>query len=70
MESYDGKEYVMSTARDATVKRLLGLKLTQSSPLFIFESLIVTVSLRSMSHPSVFLARFFDVDTELIVILL
>ena len=50
-------------------KYALGLKLTQSSPLLMSESAMVTLSLRKMSHPSVFFAACEDVDTAEIVML-
>ena len=50
-------------------KDALGLKLTQSSPLLMLESAMTTLSLRNMSHPSVFFAAFLDVDTADMVML-
>ena len=50
-------------------RHVLGLKLTQSSPLLMSESAMVTLSLRKMSHPSVFFAACEDVDTAEIVML-
>ena len=49
---------------------VLGLKLTQSSPLLTFESAMTTLSLRKMSQPSVFFAAFLEVDTAEIVMFL
>ena len=53
-----------------THKHPLGLKLTQSSPLLMVESAMTTLSLRKMSHPSVFFAAFFDVEVAEIVMFL
>lgn len=48
---------------------VLGLKLTQSSPFVMFESAIVTLSLRKMSQPSVFFASLDEVETAEMVML-
>ena len=51
-------------------RAILGLKATQSSPFTIIEFWIVTLSLRYIFQPSVFLAALEEVDPELILILL
>ena len=48
---------------------VLGLKLTQSSPLLTVESSMTTLSLRKMSQPSVFFAGFFEVEVAEMVML-